>query len=255
MSILQAENCSIQFKGLKAVQDFNLNLSEGELVGLIGPNGAGKTTVFNMLSGVYKPTEGRILFNDHEITQNTPWQINRGGIARTFQNIRLFGSLTVFDNIRVALNYRTHYNMADAILRLPKFRKEEERIAEESMRLLELFKLDTKKNLLAKNLSYGDQRRLEITRALATQPQLLLLDEPSAGMNTSESKELMNLISWIHVNFRLTILLIEHNMPLVIGICERIKVLNFGQTIAEGTPEEILNNKTVLDAYLGEEEE
>ena len=255
MNLLEAQNCSIQFKGLKAVQDFNLNLSEGELVGLIGPNGAGKTTVFNMLSGVYVPTEGKILFNKQEITKKASWEINRGGIARTFQNIRLFSGMTVFDNIRVALNYRVDYRMFDAVLRLPRFRREEERVAKESMNLLELFRLDAKKDLLARNLPYGEQRRLEIARALATKPRLLLLDEPSAGMNTSESKELMNLISWIHVNFGLTILLIEHNMPLVIGICERIKVLNFGQTIAEGTPEEILNNKLVLDAYLGEEED
>ncbi|MPM29136.1 Lipopolysaccharide export system ATP-binding protein LptB [bioreactor metagenome] len=255
MSLLHADNCSIQFKGLKAVSNFSLELNEGELVGLIGPNGAGKTTVFNMLSGVYVPTEGKITFDGKEITKNTSWEINRNGIARTFQNIRLFGNMTVFDNIRTALNYRIKYNMMDAILRLPKFKKEEERVANESMELLALFKLEGKKDLLARNLPYGEQRRLEIARALATKPRLLLLDEPSAGMNTSESKELMNLISWIRKEFSLTILIIEHNMPLVIGICERIKVLSFGQTIAEGTPEEILNNKLVLDAYLGAEED
>lgn len=255
MSLLHADNCSIQFKGLKAVSNFSLELNEGELVGLIGPNGAGKTTVFNMLSGVYVPTEGKITFDGKEITKNSSWEINRNGIARTFQNIRLFGNMTVFDNIRTALNYRIKYNMMDAILRLPKFKQEEERVAKESMDLLALFKLDSKKDLLARNLPYGEQRRLEIARALATKPRLLLLDEPSAGMNTSESKELMNLISWIRKEFSLTILIIEHNMPLVIGICERIKVLSFGQTIAEGTPDEILNNKLVLDAYLGAEED
>ncbi len=255
MSLLYADNCSIQFKGLKAVSGFSLELNEGELVGLIGPNGAGKTTVFNMLSGVYVPTEGKITFDGKEITKKTSWEINRGGIARTFQNIRLFGNMTVFDNIRTALNYRINYNMVDAILRLHKFKQEEERVAKESMDLLALFKLDGKKDLLARNLPYGEQRRLEIARALATKPRLLLLDEPSAGMNTSESKELMNLISWIRKEFNLTILLIEHNMPLVIGICERIKVLSFGETLAEGTPDEILNNKLVLDAYLGAEED
>lgn len=253
MPLLRAERCSMHFKGLKAVQNFELHLEEGELVGLIGPNGAGKTTVFNMLTGVYVPTEGKIFFQGKEITSNPSWQINRGGIARTFQNIRLFGSMTVLDNIRVALNYRVNYKMLDAVLRWGKYRREETRIIEESRELLKLFNLDEKRDFLAKNLPYGEQRRLEIARALATKPKLLLLDEPAAGMNNRESTDLMKLISWIREHFNLTILLIEHHMPVVMGICERIKVLDFGETIAEGTPEQIQNNKRVIEAYLGEE--
>lgn len=255
MPLLHAENCSMHFKGLKAVQDFTLDLEEGELVGLIGPNGAGKTTVFNMLTGVYVPTEGKILFNSREITKNQAWQINRGGVARTFQNIRLFGNMTVLDNIRVALSFQIQYKMIDAVLRWPRYQKEEARIIEESLRLLKLFNLESKRDYLAKNLPYGEQRRLEIARALATKPKLLLLDEPAAGMNNRESMDLMKLISWIRHEFELTILLIEHHMPIIMGICERIMVLDFGQTIAEGTPNEIQNNKRVVEAYLGEEVE
>ncbi len=255
MPLLHAEHCSMHFKGLKAVQDFTLDLEEGELVGLIGPNGAGKTTVFNMLTGVYVPTEGKIFFQGQEITESKAWQINQGGIARTFQNIRLFGDMTVLDNIRVALSFRIKYKMLDAVLRWAKYEKEETRVIEESMELLRLFHLDGKQHFLAKNLPYGEQRRLEIARALATKPKLLLLDEPAAGMNHKESEELMQLIRWIREHFNLTILLIEHHMPVVMGICERIKVLDFGQTIAEGTPLEIQSNKRVIEAYLGEEVE
>ncbi len=255
MSLLHAEHCSMHFKGLKAVQDFTLDLEEGELVGLIGPNGAGKTTVFNMLTGVYVPTEGKIFFQGQEITKAKAWQINQGGIARTFQNIRLFGDMTVLDNIRVALSFRIRYKMLDAVLRWSQYQKEETRVIEESMELLRLFHLDGKQHFLAKNLPYGEQRRLEIARALATKPKLLLLDEPAAGMNNKESEELMQLIRWIREHFNLTILLIEHHMPVVMGICERIKVLDFGQTIAEGTPLEIQSNKRVIEAYLGEEVE
>lgn len=255
MPLLHADNCSMHFRGLKAVQNFSLDLEEGELVGLIGPNGAGKTTVFNMLTGVYVPTEGKIFFQGREITKAQAWEINRGGIARTFQNIRLFGSMTVLDNIRVALNFRINYRMLDAVFRWSKYQKEEARVIEESRELLRLFHLDEKRDLLAKNLPYGEQRRLEIARALATKPKLLLLDEPAAGMNNKESEELMKLISWIREHFNLTILLIEHHMPVVMGICERIKVLDFGQTIAEGTPKEIQNDKRVVEAYLGEEVE
>lgn len=258
MVVLETKNLSIEFGGLKAVSNFNFKINEGELVGLIGPNGAGKTTVFNMLSGIYNPTSGEIFFNTQKsnlinIKKHKPYQTTREGIARTFQNIRLFKDLTVLDNVRIALHTSIKYKTLQAILRTPAFYKEEERLTKLSMELLEIFNLSGKCNELAKNLPYGEQRKLEITRALATNPKLLLLDEPAAGMNPQETHDLMNLIKFIREKFGLTVLLIEHDMSLVMGICERITVLDYGVTLAEGTPSEISKNPKVIKAYLGEE--
>ena len=259
-TVLQAENISIQFGGLMAVSSFNMELQEGELVGLIGPNGAGKTTIFNMLTGIHKPTSGRILVRSRNggqrnIEKLQPYQITSLGIARTFQNIRLFKNLSVLDNVRIANHFNAQYKSIHAILRLPLFYQEEKRIYEYNMELLKLFKLEQKCNELAKNLPYGEQRKLEIVRALATKPHTLLLDEPAAGMNPQETKELMELIKSIKEQFDLTILLIEHDMNLVMGICERIIVLDYGRVIAQGKPAEITRNPMVIKAYLGKEME
>lgn len=251
--LLKTNNVSISFGGIKAVQDFNLELKTGELVGLIGPNGAGKTTAFNLLTGVYQPTSGTIVFNGVDVTSMKPYKITQHGIARTFQNIRLFSNLTVLDNVKIACNYLIHYNLAEAILRIGRYGKEERRIEEEAVSLLKLFKLDDKKDELAANLPYGLQRRLEIARALAAKPKLLLLDEPAAGMNPQETHELMEMIEDIRHRFNLTILLIEHDMALVMGICERLYVLEFGKILAQGVPQEIKSNADVIRAYLGEE--
>lgn len=256
--VLQANEVSIVFGGLCAVNDFSCSLYEGELVGLIGPNGAGKTTVFNMLSGIYTPTTGEISFwdkNDHVRTLNkmTPAQHSAFGIARTFQNIRLFNEMSVSDNVKVALHSSRVVNPFDVLFRTPRFRKDETRMTERVMQLLSLFKIDGKKDELAKNLPYGEQRKLEIVRALASNPRLLLLDEPAAGMNPQETDALMNLIVFIRKEFNLTILLIEHDMKLVMGICERLMVLDYGKIIASGVPEEIRENPQVVKAYLGEE--
>lgn len=256
--LMQASNISIVFGGLRAVSDFNLDLYEGELVGLIGPNGAGKTTVFNMLSGIYVPTEGQISFWDRNgavqiVNKKAPAYLNKIGIARTFQNIRLFGNLSVSDNVRIAMNSRRTAGPISVLFRTPKFRRDEEMMTTKVEELLKLFKILDKKDELAKNLPYGEQRKLEIARALASNPKLLLLDEPAAGMNPQETKELMELISFIRSEFKLTILLIEHDMKLVMGICERILVLDYGRVIANGTPEEIRANPVVIKAYLGEE--
>lgn len=254
--VLQCSDVQIVFGGLCAVSDASFDLFEGELVGLIGPNGAGKTTMFNMVSGIYTPTSGQICFWDkddkvHNINKFDPARLNRLGIARTFQNIRLFGELSVKDNVLIALHNQRRVSVFDVLFRTPKFRRDEQLMSEKTMNLLELFKISGKADEKAKNLPYGEQRKLEIVRALASNPKLLLLDEPAAGMNPQETKELMELIAFIRSEFKLTILLIEHDMKLVMGICEKIMVLNYGRIIATGTPDEIRANPEVVKAYLG----
>ncbi len=252
MSVLKARNVTHYFDGLAAVSEFSLSVEPYELVGIIGPNGAGKTTIFNLITGVYKATRGNIVFGETEIVGKTPSQITSLGIARTFQNIRLFKELTVLDNVRIAHYARVNYSPVEALLHVGRFRKEEEAIIGHSMDLLAFLKLEGCADELSKNLPYGLQRRLEIARALATRPRLLLLDEPAAGMNPNEVTQLMEFIQWIRKEFNLTILLIEHQMHLVMNICERLLVLDFGETIAEGQPREIQNNPRVLEVYLGE---
>ena len=235
MALLEINNLGIQFGGLRAVDDFKLTIEKGELYGLIGPNGAGKTTVFNLLTGEYKPNEGVIKLDGQDITGKRPIDINRAGIARTFQNIRLFKKLTVLDNVKVGLHNQYHYSTAVSILRLPKYYQIEKAMNERAMELLKVFGLDTDADkILASNLPYGQQRKLEIARALATNPKLLLLDEPAAGMNPNETQELMDTIKYIQKNFDMTILLIEHDMKLVSGICEKLTVLNFGRILTQG---------------------
>ena len=251
--LLSVEHLSIQFGGLKAVSDVCMELLPGDLAGLIGPNGAGKTTFFNLLTGVYVPTEGMVTFNGHRLNKLAPYKITRKGLSRTFQNIRLFGELSVIDNVKVAYHSQVSHSMLSSILRLPGHFKGERIIEEKALQILEIFQLHLYKDEKAKNLPYGMQRRLEIARALAGKPRLLLLDEPAAGMNPKETGELMELIEHIKERFSLTVLLIEHDMQLVMGVCERIYVLDHGQLIAHGTPEEIRNNPLVIEAYLGEE--
>ncbi len=253
MHLLRAEGVTHYFGGLCAVSNFNLEIAPYELIGIIGPNGAGKTTVFNLITGVYRATEGSITMGGAEIVGGTPHRITSLGIARTFQNIRLFKELSVLDNVRVAHYSRTNYSPLEALLRIGRFRREEQRVIDHSMELLAAFKLDDMIGVRAKNLPYGLQRRLEIARALATQPKLLLLDEPAAGMNQGEITQMMEFIEWVRRTYNLTILLIEHQMRLIMGICERLVVLDFGATIASGRPEEIRNDKAVMEAYLGEE--
>ncbi len=250
--LLQAQGVTIRFGGLTAVSDFNLAIRPRELVGLIGPNGAGKTTIFNMLTGVYKPTEGQIHVGGVVTTAMKPYEITSLGVARTFQNIRLFKELTVLDNVKIGGHIHYKYSGTSAVLHTNRFHEAEDQAEVEAMKLLEIFGLASRAENDAKNLPYGDQRRLEIARALAARPKLLLLDEPAAGLNDSETLSLMSTIHDIRERFGIAILLIEHNMELVMGICERIVVLNFGKTIAEGTPEAIRNNDAVVEAYLGE---
>jgi branched-chain amino acid transport system ATP-binding protein len=251
MALLTADNITHYFGGLCAVSEFSLELNESELIGIIGPNGAGKTTVFNIITGVYKATTGSIIFNGQEIVGKSPDKITAMGIARTFQNIRLFNDLSVLDNIRIAHYAGTIYTPIEALFHVGRFRAEEKRIREHSMELLSFFKMEGLSDEQARNLPYGMQRRLEIVRALATGPKLLLLDEPAAGMNPKEIDKLMEFIHWVRNEFKLTIIVIEHQMRFVMSICERLVVLDFGTTIAEGTPAEIQNNSRVLEAYLG----
>lgn len=251
--MLEVKDLTIKFGGLVAVSNFSLNIGEKEVVGLIGPNGAGKTTVFNMLTGVYAPTSGTISYLGEDIQGLKPYIITSKKIARTFQNIRLFSDLSVLDNVKISYDYKLKYNLLDSILRTPRFKKEESNMDSEVKNLLKTFNLLDKCYEKASNLSYGEQRRLEIVRALATGPKLLLLDEPAAGMNPQETAELSNLIKWIRDTYDVSILLIEHDMNLVMGICDKITVLDYGKIIAVGSPDEIKNNPKVIKAYLGEE--
>ncbi|MDR0662860.1 MAG: ABC transporter ATP-binding protein [Spirochaetaceae bacterium] len=255
--LIKTSDVSIVFGGLQAVSDFSCEIARGELIGLIGPNGAGKTTLFNILSGIYAPSSGEIVFWDrekraHRLGSLSPARLNRIGIARTFQNIRLFGQLSVEDNVKIALHEQRGSNALDALFRLPSFYRDEKIMTEKTAAFLALFKIESKKNEIASNLPYGDQRKLEIARALAANPSLLLLDEPAAGMNPQETEELMNLINKIRRDFNLTILLIEHDMKFVMGICERLIVLDYGRVIANGLPGEIKRDPAVIKAYFGD---
>lgn len=250
-ALLEIKGLTKEFGGLKAVNNFDIEIYPGELVGLIGPNGAGKTTVFNLITGIYVPTSGVIRFKDTNLVGFQPHEITQLGIARTFQNIRLFPNLTVLDNVRIAYHIHAGYSMYDAIVHNKRYDHQEKALTERAQEFLSVFNMHTRQGEIAKNLPYGEQRRLEIARALAASPQLLLLDEPAAGMNPKEVVELMDLIHFIRERFNLTILLIEHQMRVVMGICERITVMDFGEVIARGTPEVIQNDEKVIEAYLG----
>ncbi len=251
-ALLEVKNLGISFGGLRAVDDFDITIKKGQLYGLIGPNGAGKTTVFNLLTGVYKPNEGIVNLNGENITGLSTIDINKAGLARTFQNIRLFKNLSVLDNVKSGLHNEYRYSTLEGILRLPRYFKTEKEMNERAMELLQVFELDSEADTLAANLPYGKQRKLEIARALATNPKLLLLDEPAAGMNPNETIELMDTIRFVRDNFDMTILLIEHDMKLVSGICEELTVLNFGRILAQGPTSTVLNDPQVITAYLGE---
>ena len=252
MALLEVKNLGISFGGLRAVNAFDIEIEKGQLYGLIGPNGAGKTTIFNLLTGVYKPDEGIIKLDGENITGKKAIEINKAGIARTFQNIRLFKDMSVKDNVKVGLHNHHPYSTLEGILRLPRYFKVEKEMDERAMELLKVFDLDQEADLLASNLPYGKQRKLEIARALATDPKLLLLDEPAAGMNPNETKELMDTIRFVRDKFDMTILLIEHDMKLVSGICEKLTVLNFGEVLMQGETSTVLNDPQVITAYLGE---
>ena len=251
MALLEVKNLGISFGGLRAVNEFNISVEKGQLYGLIGPNGAGKTTVFNLLTGVYQPDEGAILLDGVNLTGKKTIEICKAGIARTFQNIRLFGDMPVIDNVKVGLHNHYPYSTLEGILRLPRYHKVEKEMNEKAMELLKVFGLEDYADYQAENLPYGQQRKLEIARAMATDPKLLLLDEPAAGMNPNETKELMDTIRFVRDHFDMTILLIEHDMKLVSGICERLTVLNFGEVLAQGDTQDVLNNPEVITAYLG----
>ena len=252
MAMLEVKNIGISFGGLKAVDNFSLTLEENELSGLIGPNGAGKTTIFNLLTGVYRPDKGSIRLDGKELTGKSIIEINQAGIARTFQNIRLFSNLSVLDNVKAGLHNHHSYSTFEGIFRLPRYRVQEKEMNRRAEELLSVFHLEQMAEVKAKNLPYGSQRKLEIARALATEPKLLLLDEPAAGMNPNETAELMETIQLVRKRFHMTILLIEHDMKLVSGICERLTVLNFGKLLKQGDTQEVLHDPEVVKAYLGE---
>lgn len=252
MALLEVKNLGISFGGLRAVDNLNISIEKGKLAGLIGPNGAGKTTAFNLLTGVYLPTDGTITLDGENLIGKGPAEICKSGVARTFQNIRLFAKMTVADNVKVALHNRIKYSLLSSIVHSPAYFKLEKEMDEKVIEILKVFELESFADALASNLPYGKQRKLEIARALATNPKLLLLDEPAAGMNPNETIELMDTIKFVRDEFDMTILLIEHDMKLVSGICEELTVLNFGQVLAQGETSEVLNDPKVIKAYLGE---